>query len=247
MLCCLALSFLTSLEWGKRSEAPQMNSFHMPKRKKTMFRDVFKTCMIVIFLIVTQWLPLLEHLQTSKNKISLSVTCTSCLMLTFIMVMAMYRASFTIMGSYVASSLGTGSPPNVRSGPEDEGEELPGSRCSFFTFSGCIDFFCETGTAFTSTWDQTRLGEVEIVVLKLWERFKKKPCRPSCWGRAPHPRTGLWSVQPQWPATRSGCHLYSGSEMSSGGLRRSPAAATCTQHTQLLLWTITVKITICRG
>lgn len=72
--------------------------------------------------------------------------------LTFIMVIAMYRASFTIMGSYVASSLGIGNPPKVRSGPEDEGEELPGRRCSFFTFSGCMDFFCDTGTAFTSTW-----------------------------------------------------------------------------------------------
>lgn len=70
---------------------------------------------------------------------------------TFIIVMAMYRASFTIMGSYVASSFGVGKPPKVRSGPVDEGEEPPGNRCSFFTFSGCTDFFCETGTAFTST------------------------------------------------------------------------------------------------
>lgn len=72
-------------------------------------------------------------------------------MLTFIIVMAMYRASFTIMGSYVASNFGTGKPPKVRSGPLEEGEELPGRRCSFFTLSGCMDFFWDTGTAFTST------------------------------------------------------------------------------------------------
>lgn len=73
-------------------------------------------------------------------------------LLTFIIVMAMYRASFTIIGSYVASNFGVGNPPKVKSGPVDEGEEPPGSRWSFFTFSGCTDFFWETGTALTSTW-----------------------------------------------------------------------------------------------
>lgn len=100
----------------------------------------------------------------------------------------MYRASFTIMGSYVASSFGVGNPPKVRSGPVDEGEEPPGSRWSFFTFSGCTDFFCETGTALTSTWRRdtvnawARLANYiyrKWTILKLWQWWKIFQRNPS--------------------------------------------------------------------
>lgn len=107
-------------------------------KKKVTWGWIYKNEWATASLLKQPWLP--------------GNAWTSSVRLTFIMVMAMYRASFTIMGSYVASSFGVGNPPKVRSGPVDEGEEPPGSRWSFFTFSGCTDFFCETGTALTSTW-----------------------------------------------------------------------------------------------
>lgn len=126
---CSWMILLTFSESGKQSATLRMSSFRRPEEKKKKAQSLKA-----------------KPITFQSNRAVRTKTWT------FIMVMAMYRASFTIMGSYVASSFGVGNPPKVRSGPVDEGEEPPGSRCSFFTFSGCTDFFCETGTALTSTW-----------------------------------------------------------------------------------------------
>lgn len=83
--------------------------------------------------------------------------------ITFIIVMAIYRASLTIIGSYETSSFGDANPPKVMSALEAAAEGLPGILWHFFPWSCCKDvFFWETGTAFTSTCTQWYKNQTQL-------------------------------------------------------------------------------------